>query len=186
MVLTAVAKLGGEFPSLRYLIVGYGPEETKLRLLAGELGISERVTFAGFVPQDQLPDYYRLCHVMVMPNREQAGDKEGFGMTFLEASAAARPAIGGRSGGASEAVSDGVTGLIVEPTDLDELTAAIRTLLLQPRMAEAMGAAGLQRARTQFDWKLRSAELHGIVRELAAQAEYRRNGVGKTQSRQRS
>ena len=185
MVLRAVAKLGGEFPGLKYLIVGDGPEETKLRQLAGELGISERVTFAGFVPQDQLPDYYRLCDVMVMPNREQAGDKEGFGMTFLEASAAGKPAIGGRSGGASEAVSDGVTGLIVEPTDLDQLTAAIRTLLLQPRMAEAMGAAGLQRARTQFDWKLRSAELHSIVRELAAQAEYRRNGVGKTQSRQR-
>ena len=47
---------------------------------------------------------------MVMPNRDRSGDKEGFGMTFLEASAAGKPVIAGMSGGASEAVSDGVTG----------------------------------------------------------------------------
>lgn len=168
MVLRAVAKLGCEFPSLKYLIVGCGPEKTKLRQLARALGISERVTFAGFVPQEQLPDYYRLCHVMVMPNREEAGDKEGFGMTFLEASAAGKPVIAGLSGGASEAVSAGVTGLIVDPTDLDQLTAAIRMLLLQPGMAEAMGTAGLRRARSTFDWKLRSAELKEITRAVAA------------------
>ena len=168
MVLRAVAKLGHEFPRLRYLIVGCGPEKPKLRQLAGDLGISERVTFAGFVSQDQLPDYYRLSYAMVMPNREQAGDIEGFGMTFLESSAAGKPVIAGMSGGASEAVSDGVTGLIVDPTNLDQVTAAIRNLLVQPRMAEAMGAAGRQRARTQFDWKLRSAELREITRAVAA------------------
>lgn len=168
MVLRAVAKLGHEFPTLRYLIVGCGPEEGKLRQLAGDLGIAGRVTFAGFVPQGQLPNYYRLSDVMVMPNREQMGDMEGFGMTFLESSAAGKPVIAGMSGGASEAVSDGVTGLIVDPTDLEEVTAAIRNLLVQPGMAEAMGAAGRQRARTQFDWKLRSAELREITRAVAA------------------
>jgi phosphatidylinositol alpha-1,6-mannosyltransferase len=168
MVLRAVAKLGREFPALRYLITGCGPEETKLRQLAADLGISERVTFVGYVPQEKLPDYYRLSHVMVMPNREEAGDKEGFGMAFLEASAAGKPVIAGMSGGASEAVSDGVTGLLIEPTDLDQLAAAIRTLLLQPRMAEEMGAAGLQRARAEFDWKLRSAELREITRAVVA------------------
>src|SRR5208337_1142465 len=159
MVLHAVARLVHEFPTLKYLIVGCGVEETKLRLLAGQLGISERVIFAGFVPQEQLPKYYRLCHVMVMPNRDEAGDKEGFGMTFLEANSTGKPVIAGMSGGASEAVSDGVTGLIVDPTNLEQITAAIRNLLLQPAMAEAMGSAGMKRARAQFDWKLRSAEL---------------------------
>ena len=179
MVLRAVAKLACECPALKYLIVGCGPEEPKLRQLAADLGISGRVNFVGFVSQEQLPDYYRLSDCMVMPNREQAGDKEGFGMTFLEASAAGKPVIAGRSGGASEAVRDGVTGLVIEPTNLDQLTAAIRTLLKQPRMAEAMGAAGMERARTQFDWKLRSAELREITRAVAS----RSLAMGKAESR---
>jgi phosphatidylinositol alpha-1,6-mannosyltransferase len=174
MVMRAVAKLANDFPQLRYLIVGRGPEEEKLRQLAGELGISERVVFAGFVPQEQLPAFYRLGDVMAMPNRECNGDMEGFGMTFLEANAVGRPVIGGLSGGTDESIADGVSGLRVEPTDVEELTAAIYSLVSQPQKAEAMGAAGLQRVRTQFDWKPRTERVRQITRELAFRKRTRR------------
>jgi phosphatidylinositol alpha-1,6-mannosyltransferase len=167
-VMQAVARLHPAFPHLRYLIVGSGPNESRLRQLAADLGISAWVSFAGFVPQSKLPDYYRLSDVMVMPNREENADMEGFGMTFLEASACGKAVIAGRSGGAPEAVGDGLSGRLVDPTDLDQVTAAIRELLDQPRLAAAMGAAGLRRARTQFDWKLRAAEVHRLTRQVAA------------------
>jgi len=179
-VLRAVARLRHEFPNLRYVIAGLGPEEARLRRLAADLEIPELVTFVGYVPQEKLPDYYRLCDAMVMPNREQEGDMEGFGMTFLEASAAGKPVIGGRSGGASEAVNDGISGMLVDPADLDQLTAAIRKLLVQPRMAEAMGTAGLKRARAEFDWSVRSAELREITRAVAAR---RLTGASTRQTR---
>jgi phosphatidylinositol alpha-1,6-mannosyltransferase len=168
MVMQAVARLRGEFPQVRYVIVGSGPEENGLRQLAAELGISDRVVFAGFVPQEQLANYYRLGDVMVMPNRVQACDLEGFGLTFLEANAVGKPVIGGRTGGAAEAVSEGVSGVLVDPTDIEQLTAAIRDFILHPRKAEAMGMAGLQRARLNFDWKVRAHELRTITRNLAA------------------
>jgi phosphatidylinositol alpha-1,6-mannosyltransferase len=168
MVLKAVARLANEFPQLHYLIVGRGPEELKLRDLAIALGISQRVTFAGFVPDEQLPDYYRLSDLLVMPNREQDKDLEGFGITFIEASATGKPVIGGRSGGTSDAISHGVTGELIDGTDLKQVVAAIRGFLVEPGKAEAMGGAGRTRAQLEFDWRPRARELRNITREVAA------------------
>jgi phosphatidylinositol alpha-1,6-mannosyltransferase len=168
MVLKAVARLAGEFPYLHYLIVGTGPEELKLRDLASALGISQRVTFAGFVSDDQLPDCYRMSNVLIMPNREQNNDLEGFGISFLEASATGKPVIGGRSGGTSEAVSHGISGELIDGTDLKQLVAAIRAFLVEPGKAEAMGRAGRTRAQLEFDWKIRAQQLRYITRDVAA------------------
>lgn len=171
MVLKAIANLASEFPDIRYLIVGLGPEERNLRQLATNLGIAEKVVFAGFVPDRQLPDCYRVSDVVVMPNREHNGDLEGFGITFLEASASAKPVIAGKSGGAPEAVADGVSGELVAPTDLQQLVAAIRGFLVDRGKAESMGAAGLTRARAEFDWKKRAQELRNLTRMVAGRKE---------------
>lgn len=168
MVLKAVAKLAGEFQRLHYLVVGIGPEETKLRALATELGIAQRVTFAGFVPDIQLPDYYRLSSLLVMPNREHNNDLEGFGISFLEANATGKPVIGGRSGGTSEAVSHGLSGELIDPTDLEQLISAIRGFLVNPSKAELMGRSGRNRAMTEFNWKVRARKLQNITRDVAA------------------
>jgi len=168
MVMQSVARLRRDFPRLKYLIVGKGPEEPRLRQLAAELNIEQNVVFAGLVPQQELADHYRLADVMVMPNRAENGDMEGFGMTFLEASATGKPVVGGRSGGAAEAVSDGITGTLVDPNDVEDLTAAIHELLSQPRRAATMGKAGLDRARSEFNWETRAQELQLITRNVAA------------------
>jgi phosphatidylinositol alpha-1,6-mannosyltransferase len=168
LVLKAVARLAGEFPHLQYLIVGRGPDEARLRELAATLGIAQRVVFAGFVPDEQLPDYYRLSHVLVMPNREHDKDLEGFGITFLEASATGKPVIGGRSGGTSDAVNHGVSGELIDATELEQLVTAIRGFLVDPGKAESMGRAGRKRAAAEFDWKIRANQLRNITRRLAA------------------
>jgi phosphatidylinositol alpha-1,6-mannosyltransferase len=167
MVLKAIAKLAGQFPLIRYLIIGRGPEELKLRQLAADMGIAEKVVFAGFIPDSQLPACYRLSDLVVMPNREHNGDLEGFGITFLEASATAKPVIAGESGGAPEAVAQGVSGELVAPTNLERLVAVIRSFLVDRGKAESMGMAGLQRARAEFDWKKRAQELRSITRSVA-------------------
>jgi len=176
-VMQSVVRLRKDFPRLKYLIVGKGPEEPRLRQLAAELGIAQNVVFAGLVPQHELADHYRLADVMVMPNRAENGDMEGFGMAFLEASATGKPVIGGRSGGASEAVRDGITGTLVDPDDVEDLTAAIHALLSQPRLAETMGKAGLDRARSDFNWETRAEELRHITRDVAVGRKKRRGFV---------
>jgi glycosyltransferase involved in cell wall biosynthesis len=87
---------------------------------------------------------------------------------FLEAAAAGRPAIGGRTGGVPEAVVDGETGLLVSGTDVGELAAAMQDLALSEDKRHAMGAAGRQRVCRAFTWERAAAEVSAVHSEVAA------------------
>lgn len=163
LVLRAMARLTRELPDAVYLIVGRGPEEQRLKNLAAELGIMDSVRFAGHVPEESLPDCYNLCDVFAMLNREEAnGDLEGFGMVFLEASAMGKPVIGGRSGGTADAILEGKTGFRVDASQLDELTAALRTLLTDTNLRCQLGNAGKDRVQHEFQWRDRARKLHDV------------------------
>ncbi len=159
-VLQALAALRGETPTVRYLIAGRGPMEAELRAAAADLGLAGRVVFAGYVPDDRLNAHYALADVAAMPNTAEAGDVEGFGMVFLEANAAGKPVIGGRSGGTAEAVADGETGFLV--ANDEELRTALLSLLNDPALRARMGLAGLRRARESFDWESRARRLEAV------------------------
>jgi phosphatidyl-myo-inositol dimannoside synthase len=161
--LQAFARVCREFPEAHYLIAGTGPEEQKLRQLIEQLGMQGRVTFTGYVASETLPNLYNLCDIMLLANREEAdGDVEGFGIVFLEANAAGKPVIGGRSGGAIEAVADGVTGRLVDPDSSVELEAILREFLSNPKLRQNMGAAGRRRVESEFNWKQRAQSLHEV------------------------
>jgi phosphatidylinositol alpha-1,6-mannosyltransferase len=167
-VLRVLADLGSSVPPFKYVIVGRGSLEAELRMLAADLKLEDKVIFAGFVPDDQLNKHYNLADIVVMPNTGDDGDVEGFGMVFLEAGAASKPVIGGRSGGTSEAVLEGQTGFLVDPSDDGELRNALHSLLNDSNLRQSMGAAGLQRARTEFSWDSRAASLKQISRDVFA------------------
>jgi len=174
VTLRAVARILSDLPDVRYLIVGTGPEEGRLRTLAAELGIDAAVTFVGYVPDDRLCDYYNLCDVFVMPNRqEEDGDIEGFGMIFIEANACGRAVIGGRSGGTADAVQHGVSGFLVDPLDLDELTATLKLLLANAELRQKLGLAGLRRARAEFGWQSRARMLRQVCEAVVEQSRRR-------------
>jgi phosphatidylinositol alpha-1,6-mannosyltransferase len=166
-VLRALAEIAANVPSFKYVIVGRGPLEAELRALTAELNLEQRVVFAGFVPDDQLNHHYNLADIVVMPNTGDDGDVEGFGMVFLEANAAGKPVIGGRSGGTSEAILDRETGFLVDPSEDRELRDALQTLLNDDKLRQTMGAAGLHRARTDFSWDTRASAVHEITRVVA-------------------
>lgn len=167
LVMQALSKLKAKFPNAHYLIVGKGPEEPELRKLASEFGISDRVIFAGYVPAEKLPEFYRLCDIVVMPNRvDETGDLEGFGMVFLEANAAGKPAVAGRTGGAAEAVADGSTGYLVDPEDADELASVLDRLLADKNLRDRLGSAGLERVRHCFSWHERAVVLRDLNRKI--------------------
>jgi phosphatidylinositol alpha-1,6-mannosyltransferase len=171
-VLQAVARLLEEFPNLVYLVVGVGPDQDRLRRLAGELGLRETVIFAGCVAEEALPQFLNLCDVFAMPNYEAApGDLEGFGMVFLEANAAGKPVIGGRSGGTIDAVVDGKTGLLVNAIDIDEVASALKRLLQDVRLRANLASAGLERVRAKFNWESRAQALRQISYELSQSGE---------------
>jgi len=174
VTLRAAARILPEFPDLHYLIVGKGPDEQRLRALTAELGLGAAVTFVGYVPDEQLPDFYNLCDLFVMPNRqEEDGDIEGFGMIFMEASAAAKAVVGGRSGGTADAVQHGVTGFLVNPEDVDELTATLKLLLSNADLRRKLGLAGARRARADFGWQSRAHMLREVSQAIVEKSRHR-------------
>jgi len=168
-VLEAIRKLLPEIPNLVYLIAGTGPEEEKLRQLTAEWNLHDAVRFSGFVKDEDLPAYYNACDVYVMPNSEEKGDVEGFGMVFLEANACGKAVVGGRSGGAAEAVIEGKTGRLVDPHNPQELADVLDVLLKNEAVRANMGEQGMLRARSEFNWAARARMLDEVNRRIVAQ-----------------
>jgi phosphatidylinositol alpha-1,6-mannosyltransferase len=184
IALQAFAQICDRFPNAHYIIAGTGPEESHLREFVQRLEIEDRVTFAGFVPCERLPDLYKLCDIMLLTNREEAdGDVEGFGIVFLEANATGKAVIGGRSGGAVEAVVNGTTGLLVDPDDVAEVSQALEKLILNKALRTWMGAAGALRARNEFAWTDRGRMLRElncrVLASIATEARNCREAPGK-------
>lgn len=167
LTIQAIARLESG-PPVTYLIAGEGEERPRLEALVASLHLQDRVRFLGEVAADDLPRFYAACDVFVLPNRVDQGDIEGFGIVFLEAAATGRPAIGGNSGGAPEAIVDGETGLLVSGTDVDELAAAIRTLATSTDTRHGMGAAGRARVCRDFTWEQAAAKVGAVHHEVAA------------------
>jgi phosphatidylinositol alpha-1,6-mannosyltransferase len=154
-------------PDARLLLVGGGPAETSLRRAVSQLGLERSVVLAGPVAPDQLPAHYAAGDVFAMPCRtRRAGlDVEGLGMVFLEAAACGRPVVAGTSGGAPEAVQDGVTGHVVDPRSPDAVADAIAGLLDDPARAAAMGAAGRAWVEQRWSWTTISATFAGLLEQ---------------------
>jgi phosphatidylinositol alpha-1,6-mannosyltransferase len=153
MGVRAVAALRRDFPELRYIIVGEGVDETRLRALARELGVSDRIGFVGPMRDDELPEAYATSTIYLGASRvDKEINVEGFGISFLEAAASGIPSVGGDSGGVRSAVRDGETGIVVPPTDPDGITDAIRSLLVNPERRKQMGVAGRRAVETHYNW----------------------------------
>jgi phosphatidylinositol alpha-1,6-mannosyltransferase len=168
-VLQALAILRDQGLTPRYIIAGEGDEEARLRALATGLGLERQVEFAGFIPDSQLPDIYAECDIFIMASREIPGRSdlvEGFGISFLEASASGLPVIAGRSGGVADAVRDGETGLLVDPDDPQDIAKALKLLLTDTKLARRFAKNGREWTVTQMSWEYRAKRLIDAVIRL--------------------
>ncbi len=163
-----------------YALIGIGEDREYLQRLATELGVSNRVHLLGHVSYQELPRWYAACDLFAMPNRDIEGDSEGFGLVFLEAASAAKPALSGTAGGTGSAVVDGVTGLRVDGEQLEAITAALVRLLGNPAEADRMGLNGRRRVLDNFTHQRRVDEL----RALALRGRYRATDPAKARASQ--
>jgi phosphatidylinositol alpha-1,6-mannosyltransferase len=166
LVIRALGEMNNGLSNMRYVIVGEGDEHHRLRQIAVDAGVRDRVEFVGGVSPELLPAYYAASDIFVHPNRDEQGDAEGFGIVFLEAAAAALPSIGGNNGGVPESVQSGVTGVLVGGNDVAELAGQIRLLATSDVLRRQMGEAGRARARDQFSWERAAAEVMAVHRDM--------------------
>lgn len=157
----AFALVQRRFPDLSYVIAG-GVEDrpyvARLQALACELGVEQRVIFAGRVSDDDLVRLYHRCAAFWQLPTVAEGQFEGFGLMYLEANACGKPVIGTSGCGAEEPVIDGYNGFLVPPGDPEAAAAALCRLLEDPGLAQAMGARGRQRAR-ECTWEATACRL---------------------------
>ena len=130
-----------------YQIVGVGDEAYRAEVEAECRAGGVRCEFLGGVGDDELGAVYARCTLYVQASQMLARSVEGFGLSFLEAGFYGKPSAGFRSGGVTEAVVDGETGLLVPEGDVPELTAAVGRLLGEEALRERMGAAAREYAR---------------------------------------
>jgi phosphatidyl-myo-inositol dimannoside synthase len=126
-VIRMLSRILARHPDTIYLVVGDGDDRPRLESLAVECAVAQHVQFTGFVPAEELPDYFRLADVFVMPS---AG--EGFGIVFLQAMATGVRVIGGSQDGSRDPLCDGALGTLVDPENCEELVSAILAALDDP------------------------------------------------------
>ncbi len=160
VLIEAADRLASSYPDLVVAIAGEGRELGHLRRLADESPVTVRVL--GAVSDQDRADLLGAADVFVMACRSRwlGLEQEGFGIVFLEAAAAGVPQIAGNSGGAPEAVLDGVTGLVVaDPGDPGAVAQALRALLADPIARRRMGRAARARVQESFDNDLLASRL---------------------------
>jgi glycosyltransferase involved in cell wall biosynthesis len=123
VTIRALPKILQVFPEVKYLVIGRGDDQPRLAQLAKDLGVSDQVIFAGFIPSDQLIDHYRLANAYVMPSQE------GFGIAYLEAMACGIPVLSGDNDGSVDPLQDGKLGWRVPHRDASAVAAACIEIL---------------------------------------------------------
>jgi glycosyltransferase involved in cell wall biosynthesis len=123
-------------------IVGIGPELSRLKTLARDLGLESRVDFPGHLPYASLAAEYRRADVFCLPSLQ-----EGFGIVFLEAMAAGLPIVAVRAGAVPEVVTEGQCGLFAQPGDVDGLAQALDRLLEDEGERRRLAEGGRKRVR---------------------------------------
>jgi len=159
VLVKAAALLGGEFPSLRVLIVGTGGQHRALEHLINELGLQRTVRLLG--PRTDVPALLRIFDLAVC-----SSNFEGSPLTVLEYMEAGLPVVSTRVGGVPDLVEDGVTGLLVDPGDPAALAGALSGLLGDRERRAEMGIKGRERRRSEFDIDVTVERIEQLYEEL--------------------
>jgi phosphatidylinositol alpha-1,6-mannosyltransferase len=165
VMVRAMPLVRSRIPDARWVIVGDGSLRRLIERLASEHGVSDAIRLCGAVSDEERDRLLSSAHVFAMPSRVPAnGGGEGFGIVYLEAGVHGLPVVAGRVGGAVDAVLDGATGLLVDPTDYVQVADAISRLLIDREAAARMGAAGSERARS-FAWVRTAGRVEELIQE---------------------
>ena len=155
LVIKAVSEIKKLKPSLniKYFLIGEGKETTNLKKLTKQLHLEENVDFLGSCDADIRNKFYKLSDIFIMASTTLKNSIEGFGIVFLEANYFKIPVIGSATGGMTEAILDGKTGLLVKPDNLEDLVEKILQLINDKEKRIKLGENGYQRVLSDFDWK---------------------------------
>lgn len=177
-LLQAVRELMRREINVDLRIIGDGPLRVELERAARRLMLGERVTFHGAGSQDAVVREMQAATVLVMPYIEaRDGDQEGFGLVQVEAMGCECPVISSDLAAIRDVVTDGVTGLLVPPGDVNALADAIQQVLQEPALGRQLAFRAREEAVRRFDWNFIGAKYTQLLVDLA------RNSTSSNKSR---
>ncbi len=140
------------------LIVGDGRYGNRYRRMADEMGVSNRVTFTGWVDHMEIQHYYWASDLFVLASREEINSRNGLrdaetmGRVLCEANAAGLPVVASRSGGIPSVITHQLNGLLFEPDDLSSFICQVKRIFTDKILARRLVKSGLEIAQKKFDW----------------------------------
>ena len=161
LTLRAIQTLKAEFPELHYIIVGDGPERQKLQQLAVDLGIRSSVEFVGWQPHEKTMEYMSICDIFCLPSWQ-----ETFGLVYLEAMAHGKPVIGCLGQGVDGIVTQGQTGMLVPPRDVESITCTLRYLLHNSTKRREIGQQAKRLVVENYTWEKSAQKLAAVYQEV--------------------
>jgi colanic acid/amylovoran biosynthesis glycosyltransferase len=163
VTLRAFASFLRKYPDATLTIAGEGPLLGQLQGLARELKIDNRVSFTGFISQDQLRDIFYASHIFLHPSETgRDGNQEGIPNSLLEAMASGLPVFATQHGGIPEAIEHGVSGVLVPERDDDELARALRNAVEDPDFLSRIARTGAEVVAQEFDQRIQVRRLEDV------------------------
>jgi phosphatidylinositol alpha-1,6-mannosyltransferase len=135
-VIMALRNLKQIYPDIIYICVGYGDEEENIKDLVKELDLEGQVMFFKDISEDLKNALVAKSNIFVMPSTIYKSSVEGFGIAYTEAAQLSIPSIGGKDGGASDAIDHGKTGLICDGNNLDDIYSSINSMFENKKYLE--------------------------------------------------
>ena len=156
-------------PNATLTIAGEGPLLSELQKFARELGITDRVSFSGFISQEQLREIYYRSHIFLHPSQTgRDGNQEGIPNSMLEAMATGLPVFATEHGGIPEAIENGVSGVLVPERDDEALARAMLNAVQDPGLLSRIGSMGADAVRKKFDLQQQAQRLEEIYLRMIA------------------
>jgi len=169
VTLRAFSTFSRQHPNATLTIVGEGSLLLKLQKFARELGVADRVSFTGFVSQEQLREIYYRSHIFVHPSQTgRDGNQEGIPNSMLEAMTTGLPVFATEHGGIPEAIENGVSGLLVPERDDEALARALLNAVQDPGFLSRIARAGAEAVKHNFDWAAQAQRLEDIYLRVIA------------------
>jgi glycosyltransferase involved in cell wall biosynthesis len=163
VTLRAFASFLKRYPKTTLTIAGEGPLLGHLQKLAGELKIDNRISFTGFISQEQLRDLYYGSHIFLHPSETGPdGNQEGIPNSMLEAMASGLPVFATEHGGIPEAIEHGMSGVLVPEHDEEELAWALLNAVEDPHFLSQIARNGAEVVREKFDLRVQARRLEDI------------------------
>ena len=160
-VIMALRNLKQQYPDIVYICIGYGDEEKNLKKLVQELGLSSQVMFFKDISDDLKNALLAKSDIFVMPSIIHKTSVEGFGIAYVEAAQYGVPSIGGKDGGASDAIDHNKTGLICDGNNLDEIYSSLSSMIENKRYLEL--GKNAKEFVSKFNWEKIFKEYKNIL-----------------------